>query len=112
VEANPVNFVDYFGSKKQKPGIYYEWKECNAVEMAQCIATCGDRGVSSCRRRYKIQITIRNGTPTYSYKDLGLSCSCNDFDNPDFPLSSNPNPSLPTIPILPPLFPTCPKVNF
>ena len=81
VQNNPINYYDPDGAKPKKPGIYEYWRNCSAVEEAECVLECGERGLKSCMFRYLLYVTIRDGKPTYAYKDIGKSCNCKEQED-------------------------------
>lgn len=77
-DLRPVDEIDPSGAQtinKERR----RTRPCTAKEMETCEETCGDRGVESCRRQQLFTILRgRDQLAVWGWKDLALSCSCNE----------------------------------
>ena len=80
VGNNPINVTDPEGlSPTPLPPGRTRFRYCNSDEAAACKATCGCRGMESCRVSQTWQLTrYKGGLSKWEWVDGPMSCSCND----------------------------------
>ena len=90
VENNPTGWVDPLGHVKDHPRPRHPPRDCNAVEMEDCKAQCGSKGVQSCKRAETFRGRLQDGVMVYEWVEGPMSCSCNDTDDDDNYCKKNP----------------------
>jgi RHS repeat-associated protein len=80
VDSNPLTATDPEGlAKMYQPK--RRLRECTADEYKHCEATCGSRGVQSCKVVQTFRPTqVKGGLIGLTWKDGQMSCSCNEAD--------------------------------
>jgi RHS repeat-associated protein len=82
----PTFATDPTGLRRRLKPTQQRWRHCTGPEWEACAAQCGPRGVESCRvsQIWTVVRVHRAGPQLWKWKDVGLSCNCNEDPNERF----------------------------